>query len=188
MTLNDIYRFIWQSLQAGASPERAPLTLWQLATIGLNGAPQVRTVVLRAADEGAGTLCFHTDRRSTKLAELQADPRVSMVAVDPNNQLQLRIEGVATLCEDEEEKRAAWSAARPHTLILYQTPLPPGIAITAPEDGERQENVASDGYQNFALIRIAVSRFDYLHITPERHRRAVFTAASPTWAAQWVAP
>ena len=49
-----------------------------VATLGLDGRPRIRTVVLRDFDEGAGTLRFHTDRRSEKVSELARDPRIGV--------------------------------------------------------------------------------------------------------------
>jgi pyridoxamine 5'-phosphate oxidase len=98
LNLPELHSLIWDELRRGASPTRSPFTIWQLATLGLDGTPQLRSIVLREADATAGSLCFHTDLRSPKLAEIRADGRVSMLAVDLERHLQLRATGVPGAC------------------------------------------------------------------------------------------
>ncbi len=50
-----------------------------LATQGLEGEPQARTVVLRQADVASWTLTVFTDARSPKCAELSVQPAGQLV-------------------------------------------------------------------------------------------------------------
>ncbi len=189
--LNDIHAAIWKALAAGAGPQRSPLTMWQAATNGIGaaaGMPQVRTVVLRDADQQGDTVSFHTDMRSAKVAELRADPRIAMTGLDLGNFVQIRLEGRAQICADEAERRAVWNAARPHTLILYRTPFAPGTPLDAPEAGHVQEPGSDDGYANFCVIRVVLDKLEYLDISPEGHQRAVFLRKGDDWHGAWIAP
>ncbi|MFJ9448703.1 MULTISPECIES: pyridoxamine 5'-phosphate oxidase family protein [unclassified Herbaspirillum] len=189
--LNDIHAAIWKALAAGAGPQRTPLTMWQAATNGIGaaaGMPQVRTVVLRDADQQGGSISFHTDMRSAKVAELRADPRIAMTGLDLDNFVQIRLEGRAQICADEAERRAIWSAARPHTLILYRTPFAPGTPLDAPEAGHVREPGSGDGYANFCPVRVVLDKLEYLDISPDGHRRAVFRRNGDQWPGTWVAP
>ena len=62
-----------------------------LATVGLDGSPQARTVVLRAFDRPAGSLHIYTDVRSAKVAELRASPHAAIHVCDGSVHLQLRL-------------------------------------------------------------------------------------------------
>ncbi|MBP0600776.1 pyridoxamine 5'-phosphate oxidase family protein [Herbaspirillum sp. LeCh32-8] len=187
-TLADIEEHLWQCLAEGAGPGLSPFTMWQLASVGLDGAPQVRTVVLRGIDRASGTLLLHTDLRSAKVAELRRDPRLSLVVCDLPNFRQIRIEGRATIHADDELTRAAWAANRPHSLILYQTPHAPGTPVGTPEAAHVPAGVdPAAGYVNFAVVAVSLSRIEYLDISPGAHRRAVFLPADGG-SAHWVAP
>ena len=52
------------------------------ASLGLDGAPKVRTVVIRSLDETNGLIRFNTDLRSRKAAEIDADSRVTLLGYD----------------------------------------------------------------------------------------------------------
>jgi len=125
---------IWTCVEAGAGPGRSPFTLVQAATTGRDGAPQLRTVVLRQAHRAQNAVWFHADARSPKVAELHADPRISLLAYDPQSQLQIRMAGHATISDDEAERRRMWTTSRAHTLVLYQSPLTPSTSVASPEE------------------------------------------------------
>ena len=80
---------------AAAVKQRSPFTLMQLATVGEDGAPKLRTIVLRRFDEETGSLSFIADLRSPKVREIKANPLVSLAAFDGGNAVQLRIDGRA---------------------------------------------------------------------------------------------
>ena len=187
---------IWACLNAGAGPGRSPFTLMQAATVGLDGSPQVRTVVLRKANREADAIWFHTDVRSPKVAELRADPRISLLAYDPETNLQIRVQGSAMISDDESDRRAMWTSSRPHTLTLYRSPCCPSTEIARPSDAypESEPELDTDaaatksGYAHFALVRVSIDRFDVLHIKSEGHQRCVLNQSDTGWQAHWVSP
>ncbi|MFJ3057292.1 pyridoxamine 5'-phosphate oxidase family protein [Herbaspirillum sp. NPDC087042] len=188
MDLSEVLSTTWSALHLGASPVRSPFTIWQFATLGLDGAPQVRSIVLRGLDEEARTLSFHTDCRSPKIAEIAADDRVSLAAVDLDSYRQLRVTGRARVVGDAGRRQAMWSAARPHTLILYQAPLVPGTPVVAPEEAQAPADAGAGGFLNFALIDVELQSLELLDLTPGQHRRALFRWEDGQWRGQWIAP
>ncbi|KFG97667.1 pyridoxamine 5'-phosphate oxidase [Burkholderia paludis] len=188
-SLEQTYDRLWACLESGASARRSPFTMLQAATLGLDGAPKVRTIVLRQASRADRTLSFHTDARSEKVAELRRDPRLSIVAADLDALVQIRAEGVASFCDDEAQRRAIWASSRPHTLLLYRAPLPPGTPIESPEAAHADGAApAGDGYENFCLIRMTVTRIDWLELARTGHRRAVFELRAGGDDSRWIAP
>lgn len=130
--LDTIYRHAWDRLCVEIDHGSNPFRRLQFATVGLNGCPRVRTVVLRRADRKAGTLTFHTDIRSDKFAELQGEPRVSLVGLDTICNVQICIEGEAVLFTDGSERKLVWDAIPAQSKRLYQRRTPAGTPSEAP--------------------------------------------------------
>ncbi|PAJ86502.1 pyridoxamine 5'-phosphate oxidase family protein [Burkholderia ubonensis] len=186
-SLQSTYDRLWACLESGVGTKRSPFTMLQAATLGLDGAPKVRTLVLRQVRRAGHVLSFHTDVRSEKVAELRRDPRIALVGVDLDALVQIRVEGIASICTDEAERRAVWQASRPHTLLLYRTPLPPGTPVATPADTGPM--TTDDGYANFCLIHVTATRIDFLDLAPsEGHLRAIFDLHAGGYNGRWVAP
>ncbi|MGU7773345.1 pyridoxamine 5'-phosphate oxidase family protein [Burkholderia sp. MR1-5-21] len=191
-SIEHTYTRLWACLESGVSVKRSPFTMLQAATLGLDGAPKVRTVVLRAVRRADRVLSFHTDVRSEKVAEIRRDPRVALVGVDLDGLVQIRIEGIASICTDEAERRAVWQSSRPHTLLLYRAPLPPGTPVASPADAHPPSGATvdptDDGYANFCLLHVKATRLDWLELAPSGHRRAVFDLSDDGYDGRWIAP
>ena len=82
-------------LAEGAANRRMPLHTPALATVGRDGRPRIRTVVLRGVDAEARTVRFHTDSRSDKISELADDPRYALLGYDADAKVQIRVEGLS---------------------------------------------------------------------------------------------
>jgi len=183
---------LWSCLESGVGTQRSPFTMVQAATLGLDGAPKVRTIVLRQVSRADRLLAFHTDARSEKVAELRRDPRIAVVASDLDALVQIRAEGVASICDDEAQRRAIWQSSRPHTLLLYRAPLRPGTPIESPEEAHvtpsPDDAPTDDGYRNFCLVHVTVTRLDWLELARAGHRRAIFDLNDDGYEGRWIAP
>ncbi len=179
----------WRLLARGVADRRAALHTVQLATLGLDGAPRLRTVVLRGVDPAAGTLRVHTDARSSKVAELAAEPRVELHGYDARAKIQLRLRGLAEVHAAGPVADAAWAATGQGSRASYRAPVPPGSPITAPVDGEP---VAGDGpeagREAFRAITVTVARLEWLYLAARGHRRAAFLRDGDGWRGAWLAP
>ena len=81
-----------------------------LATIGADGSPNVRTVLLKGVDErGFG---FFTNYESRKGRELAASPRASLCFLWTNRQRQVVVRGIVTKLPREEAE--SYFAIRPY--------------------------------------------------------------------------
>ncbi len=89
-------------LPANDDPARPLMTL---ATVGADGGPDARSVLLSAV--GAQTFAFHTDARSTKAAEIARQPQVCLVLAWPLAFRQLVVQGRATV-QDRAESLDAY--------------------------------------------------------------------------------
>lgn len=179
---------IWDQLGAAAT-SRSPFNFLQLATAGLDGAPQLRTIVLRRCDASQGTLSFVTDMRSPKIQEIRNDPRVALVGFDPAASVQLRLSGDATISDDEAERLEMWQSLRERTLILFDAPHAPGTILD--DNGQplqAGEPSNEEPYKRFALVTVRLNRLEWLDLSSEHHIRCAFDRDGATWRGAWLAP
>lgn len=175
----------WTRLGRAVRDRRHPWRLPVLATIDAAGAPTARTVVLREAGREDAVLACHTDRRSPKVAEIAADPRVAWTFYDPGSKLQVRASGLATVhlaAEDDPIALERWQATSLPSRRCYLAPRTPGAVCDVPSanlpDGLDARNPDLDeseaGRANFAVLRTRIARFDVLTLHASGHERASF--------------
>ncbi len=177
----------WALLERGVR-ERAqgPAPIITVATTGGDGAPRLRSVVLRAVSPVTSSLTFYTDVRSRKIGELTRDPRLAAHVWDPAEQVQLRLTGRVSVHAGDGLARAAWSALRPEGRQAYGIVPEPGTVIPAPDCFEIPED---DGarFERFCVVVMTVQALETLHLGRGGQRRALFTFGTEP-AAVWLAP
>lgn len=172
---------LWQFLGRGVADRKSPARHPALATTSSDGAPSVRTVVLRAADPDAATLEMHTDLRSGKIADLRRDPRACLLIWAPKPQLQLRLSGAIHIATGPATDDR-WRRVPPGSRVAYGSHPPPGTPLDAPGDVETR-----DAADNFAVLTLALDRIDTLCLSRDGHRRASY-ARVDGWQGVWRAP
>ena len=177
-------------LARGAKDRRSGMHTFSVATIGRDGAPQVRTVVNRGFDQDKRMVRFHTDRRSSKLAEFAADPRVAAHFYDSRAKIQLRLATTATIHADDALKHSAWGATRDFSRECYRVDLGPGTPISDPQSlffspGEDTD----EGAENFVAVTLHVHALEWLYLAHQGHRRARFVwDDAGTISQEWLVP
>ena len=151
-----------------------------LATRG-SGGPELRQVVLRKTDRANAQLVLHTDSDSHKVAELAADPAVSLLAWNPEHQLQIRVRGRAEILGPYAAE-TIWSSLPFASQGNYGVTPAPGTPIAAASDYQR---VPDKG--RLAVVVIGVGEIDAVHLAEPHHIRARFRAEEG-WAGEWLAP
>lgn len=184
-TLEEALAEAFRLLARGVADRRSPLHTPTLATIGLDGAPRLRTVVLRGFDAAARRCRIHTDRRSAKVAELLRDPRAALHGYDPGLAVQLRLEGRARVHADDAVADAAWATSRPASRACYAIGPAPGSAVAAPPPAPED---AHSGRANFAVVELEFAGLEWLHLDSAGHRRAGFAWDGGAPAATWLVP
>ena len=177
-------RPVWDALDA-ATTRRTAYTLAGLATASGDGAPQVRSVILRSWDGVRGVLGFATDERSAKVRELRADPRVALVLWDDESQVQVRLAGRAAVVADPAERRRRWAGLGPGTRRGYATTTAPGAAVDGPVGRDDDE---AAWFGRFAWVEVVVDRVDRLDLSADPHDRLVADRGAGGWRARRVAP
>lgn len=171
-------------LREAPTDRRSPWRTLQLATIAADGAPDVRTLVLRGFDPATRQLRLHTDRRSAKIAELVADPRVMLHGYDPGAKLQLRLAGRASIVAGDDS-RAAWLGSTRQAQACYAVTPAPGTPVEAPPPAPDHDPA---GEANFAVLMVCYHSLDWLWLCAEGHRRARFDWSSGAVDARWLVP
>lgn len=180
----------WRLIARGVKDRRSPFHTPSIATISTDGAPAVRTIVLRGADPARRTLRFHSDGRSRKITELIRDPRVSVHFYDPGRKIQLRATGTAMIHDGDDTATAAWAATRPFSRECYRVTPGPGAEIATPADA-LFSSAGPDGETGrdvFRAVSVAIDGLEWLYLAHQGHRRAIFRWASDTLDARWLVP
>jgi pyridoxamine 5'-phosphate oxidase len=179
-------------LARAVADRRAPMHTPSVATLGLDGRPRARVVVLRAFDAAARILRFHTDRRSEKFHELTTDPRIAILFYDAALKVQIRLEGHATLHHDDAVAEQAWQQSQSMSRHCYATTPDPGSVIV--EAGAFQipkgRILSDDGKPNFVAVATEFNRLEWLWLGSDGHRRARFEWRAGEYEpqAEWLVP
>nr|CBA31422.1 hypothetical protein Csp_F37450 [Curvibacter putative symbiont of Hydra magnipapillata] len=178
LTAPDVRQRIWQELQRAMQDRHHEWRTPVLATVNADGLPQARTVVLRHADARQATLQFFTDKRSPKVAELEAAPSVALVFWSKRLSWQLRIQATATVQRSGPEVDAVW------THVSQSPAAGDYLSAKAPGDvwEEDASDTPSDNTQHFlGIVTLQIQNMDWLELARTGHRRAVFTADQWEW-------
>lgn len=175
--IENVLRDGWGRLAAAVRDRDHPFHLVTVATIGRDGGPKARAVVLRRVDPAARRLGFNTDARSEKIAELRAEPRIVAQAFDPVARLQLTVAGLATLHQGDAVARAAWDASALMSRTCYGQSHAPG-AVIANADGYSRPPATAEateaGFAHFVAVDITVETLDVYALHSAGHRRTTF--------------
>mgnify|MGYP001824262701 CR=1 FL=1 len=186
--LEELHAEIWGRLRRAASDRRSHLRWVNLATIGLDGLPHVRTVILRGVLPRQRILQFHTDRRSAKFAELSADYRLSLHFHDRKVVEQIRSLGFGAVAPDEEA-RQVWTNLHQGIRETYLQAEAPSLFLVIPRLSDQTAKLApNEGFANFAVINVSAVEIDWLLLGGGVHKRVKFKLAGPQVDASWVHP
>jgi pyridoxamine 5'-phosphate oxidase len=194
--LDTILSDIWTRWGRGAADRRSTFHTPVIGSVSASHMPDQRVMVLRKADRGTATLRFHTDIRSTKACQIEAQNMVSVLGYDPGAKVQLRANGRAALIQSGPLADAAWAATSPSGRRSYMTTLPPGTASDSATSGlpvafEQAVPTLSEsevGRANFAIVVVTLDRLEWLHLASTGHRRAAFKRKDKVWAGEWLIP
>ncbi|HEX5697633.1 MAG TPA: pyridoxamine 5'-phosphate oxidase family protein, partial [Rhodoferax sp.] len=109
LTEAELRQRIWVELQRATQDRHHEWRTPVLATLGSDGTPQARSVVLRHANAQPARLTFYTDERSPKVTEIVANPCVSLVFWSKRLSWQLRVRADMAVQTSGAEVVSAWS-------------------------------------------------------------------------------
>lgn len=188
-------RELWDQLAAGVAEGPHPFHTASLATVGAHSgasvAAEVRTVVLRYADRERWRVDLHTDLRSPKVAEIGANPAVSLLLYDAPGKRQLRLKGRATVHNRDDLTAERWETVRSQSRLCYRTPVAPSSQVAGVSDGpgggpDRGPGGApgaqadallteAAGYDNFCVVTVELTELEALDLNHLGHSRRRWT-------------
>jgi hypothetical protein len=166
---------IWRELSQASEERNHAWRTPVLATVGPDGSPQARTVVLRGADRSSGTLQCYTDRRSPKVTQLHHTPSGVLVFWSKQLNWQLRVQARFTADSTGDAMLAAWNQVRDTAAAKDY------LTHDAPGDPLSDRNQPAPQAQQLAVLTGEVLSIDWLELGRESHRRAVFDTHGVRW-------
>ena len=181
--LSTVLENVWHLLGVGLRDRKHGFHLPVVATSTPDEGPDVRKVVLRGVDRAHRLLRFHSDARSSKIRQIEQNPRVAFAFYDAAEETQVRIQAQAKVHRSDDAADAAWQGTRLFSRRCYLAEGAPGSPNELPTSG--LPNVFSDrnpteeesraGRANFAIVLSEIRRLDWLYLCHQGHRSARFT-------------
>ena len=183
---DEIRQRIWMELQRATQDRHSEWRTPVLATVGQQGMPDARTVVLRHADVKLSRLHIYTDSRSPKVAALADQPGAMLVFWSKRLSWQLRVRVQISVQTAGPQVDAVWDRVRQSAAAGdYLSAAVPGDAL--PDDVLPDEQALpgnSAPAHHLAILVAQVQEMDWLELARSGHRRALLKA--DTWA--WRVP
>ncbi len=184
----------WSQLTHAVTDRTSAFHAPAVANVGLDGAPQQRSMILRDVDTAARTLRFYTDARSAKMAGLRNNQHVSVLAYDARSQLQLRLNGRVRFESGTPLADNIWKNLHDRSRMTYAQSIAPGQSVFTPTHGApppatgNADLLTATARENFCLLIVDIDCLDWVLLSRNGNRRARFTWPQGQLNAQWLAP
>ncbi len=176
----EILKNIWKNLDLGTLQRRHPFHQPVFGTI-CDSAPDLRMVVLRRFWRRPPSLAFHSHNGSPKINQIKANPNVYFLFYHPEEKLQVRIRGKATVHLGDELAEEQWQSTELFSRRCYigEAPTRESVKPTSglPEDlidREPTREESETGRKNFVVVTSTVEEIDCLEMNVRGHRRSLF--------------
>ena len=183
-------------LDLATAVDRAVLpepTAFALGTVGADGQPSVRILLLKDVDERG--FVFYTNHESRKGAELLAHPKAAMCFHWQPLERQVRVEGVARPVSSEEADEYFASRARGSQIGAWASHQSRAIAVPGDLEARVAEMEArfADGPvprpPHWSGFRLVPHRIEFWHNKPSRlHERHVYHREAEGWRVETLYP
>jgi pyridoxamine 5'-phosphate oxidase len=179
-----------QSVDRTLLPEPTAMTL---ATVGSDGQPSARLVLLKAVDDRG--FVFYTNLRSRKGRELAANPRAALTFHWQPLEVQVRIEGVAEQVDDAEADEYFATRARASQIGAWASDQSEPIARAGDLDARFAEADRRFAGRNvprpphWSGYRVMPERIEFWRNRPSRlHERRLFEREGEKWRERMLYP
>ena len=177
----EIRQRIWTELQRATQDRHHEWRTPVLATVSPDGLPQARSVVLRQADAKLGSLQIYTDGRSPKVAEISAQPALMLVFWSKRLNWQLRVQAKALVEHTGSAVDAVWARVSQSPAVGdYLSASAPGDSLPA-SDAATAGKLEGQQSHHLSIVTAQVQAIDWLELSRDGHRRAVFQADAWEW-------
>ncbi|MBL0925222.1 MAG: pyridoxamine 5'-phosphate oxidase family protein [Sphingomonadaceae bacterium] len=184
-------------LLGGAQDRHAAAHHPVVASIGRDGRPRQRVMILRDFDWDQRLLRFHTDGRSEKVSEIQQAEWVSALVYGELGKIQVRLSGRAWI-DTGHIAEQAWQGSSRFARRCYMAEQAPGTDADRPTSGlpewieglQPLDEQLIPARENFAALLICFDEIDFLYLANAGHRRArwKWNGSSANWSGRWLVP
>jgi pyridoxamine 5'-phosphate oxidase len=189
-TLTGVLDALWGRIGDALDGRWPSWALPTLVTVTEDGSPRARVLALRSIDRDARRLAFHTDARSDKVREIQAEQRVSLLFFDRDDAVQARFDGICQVHHADPVAAAAWRGVSGLRRAACAVEAEPGSPLDAAQPFAALPAMAStdDAFSNFAVLVVEADAIDWLWLGPQDMRRARFAWVGGHWSSSWIVP
>ena len=139
----------------------------QLATVGLDNTPRVRTVVFRGWSDSY-EMEIYTDKRSQKYYELEMNNNVEICWLFSGSKCQFRLRGTSRIDVGKDSLRH-WEQLSDKSKSMFGWPKPgENFALEKKDD---LSVICNDLTDNFTLLKIDITYVDQLQLSDPIHFR-----------------
>ena len=161
----------WLSLLSSAQRKESKFdsSCWiQLATIGKDNTPRVRTVVFRGWSKSFEMLIY-SDKRSQKFSELALNNNVEICWLFFKSKSQFRFRGKSTI-ELSSENLHHWNQLTDNSKEMWNWPFP-GDQFVFNQINDKSIDAKQEISNNFAILKIEIIEVDQLVLSKPVHVR-----------------
>jgi len=185
--LDTLESMVWGLFTRSLRDHKRGFHYLNIGTIDEEGSPTIRTVILRQASQEKYMLSFHTDARSRKYKQLQANPVLAIHAYDRKSNLQVSIRATATLHHLNKEAEVLYQTLGQGARALYSKNPAPMTTINHPSEGHNKEGQPDLGFENFVWIDAKIQTMEVLQLGRDMHRKMIISVVSGL-SKYWVVP
>lgn len=166
------------------------LHILNLVTIDKKNIPNTRNIVIRDFSEKKLTIRFHTDKRSSKISDIQNNNKISLLGYERKDRLQIRFDAEATIIDSDEFLLDIWKSMYPMSRECYRVIESPGSKIKSLEDikFEEEDDQGLNGFENFVAVSCDIQSIEVLYLHHAGHLRANYTNNNGKLNGEWIVP
>ncbi len=195
-SLKDALNWSWHLLFRATQQRQSQFRIPSIATVGIDGLPSNRKVVLREVRMAERQLYFYTDFRSAKVADLQQQPLLSWLFWDARRQLQIRVKARAQLHRGDELAKDKWQRIPVPARKDYASITGPGQPLEAPDSDlppqwqseSLDQSLTEYAFEHFTVVVSTAEALDVLLLHRKGHQRVQFNWQDSEWQGEWLTP
>ena len=178
--LDDFLDFCWAQIYRGKADKKSPARYPTFVTSSTDCVPNARTLVMRRSDRENNQIDFYTDTASSKMMELDKNPRAGIHIWLPKVQLQIKMDVVVEI-KVGDITIPSWNNVPDNSKITYGTIPNPGNVIESPF----AYDYAPD-QKRFAVLVCHIESIQLL-LLGVKHIRANYKKKT-NWKGEWLSP